>query len=366
VGAVPTYTFSNVTTNHTINASFAIRTFTINATAGSGGSISPTGTVTVNYGNNSLFTITPTPPYLIADVVVNGTSVGKVSSYTFMNVTTNHTINASFSLLPVANFTGTPTGGVLPLSVQFTDTSTNSPTSWAWIFGDGGTSTLQNPLHQYTSFGNYTVNLTVTNAVGSNTTSKTKYIPVCWGDNFDDNSLGSAWTTVGGTWSESGQVLSQTSTATADPKKAIISNSGQTFGTSHTITAKVRINSWVNGDMARGGVSVFSNTADGSGYNLLFHNDLNTVQFLNDKVAWGPVNSFSWSTGTWYWFKLKIESGILSGKVWQDGGPEPPNWQWTYTPAARTGTVYPALNGGSSDGTVYSTDSFDDVMVCPL
>jgi hypothetical protein len=99
VGAVPTYTFSNVTANHTINASFTIRTFTINATAGSGGSISPTGTVTVNYGNNQTFTMTPTTGYRILDVLVNGTSAGAVPTYTFSNVTANHTINASFTKL---------------------------------------------------------------------------------------------------------------------------------------------------------------------------------------------------------------------------------------------------------------------------
>jgi PKD repeat protein len=57
-----------------------------------------------------------------------------------------------------------------PLAVQFTDTSTNSPTSWLWSFGDGSSSTSQNPSHTYTNAGTYTVRLTVTNAAGSNTT----------------------------------------------------------------------------------------------------------------------------------------------------------------------------------------------------
>ncbi len=48
---------------------------------------------------------------------------------------------------PVAAFTGTPTSGDYPLDVQFTDQSSNSPTSWSWTFGDGGTSTAQNPAH---------------------------------------------------------------------------------------------------------------------------------------------------------------------------------------------------------------------------
>ena len=59
VGAVTSYTFTNVTANHTIAASFAIDTYTITASAGANGTISPSGHVTVNYGANQTFTITP-------------------------------------------------------------------------------------------------------------------------------------------------------------------------------------------------------------------------------------------------------------------------------------------------------------------
>ena len=79
---------------------------------------------------------------------------------------------------PVANFSGTPTSGVAPLSVAFTDLSTNAPTAWLWNFGDGGTSTLKNPTHVYSTAGNYTVTLQATNSAGSNTSTKTNYISV--------------------------------------------------------------------------------------------------------------------------------------------------------------------------------------------
>ena len=79
---------------------------------------------------------------------------------------------------PVANFSGTPTVGALPLAVSFTDSSTNSPTSWSWNFGDGGTSTAQNPSHTYNTVGLYTVALTATNAYGNNTNTKSNYIDV--------------------------------------------------------------------------------------------------------------------------------------------------------------------------------------------
>ena len=79
---------------------------------------------------------------------------------------------------PVASFSGSPTSGINPLTVNFTDTSTGQPTSWAWNFGDGGTSTAQNPSHVYTAAGTYSVTLTATNTVGSNTLTKTNYITV--------------------------------------------------------------------------------------------------------------------------------------------------------------------------------------------
>ena len=79
---------------------------------------------------------------------------------------------------PTANFSGTPVSGTVPLTVSFTDLSTNSPTTWNWSFGDGGTSTLENPGHTYTTTGTYTVSLTVSNAYGSDSKTITDYITV--------------------------------------------------------------------------------------------------------------------------------------------------------------------------------------------
>ncbi len=100
VGAVSSYTFNNVTVDHTISASFAINVYTIVASAGSGGSISPSGNVPVNCGSDQAFTIVPDACYTIADVLVDGVSVGAVASYTFTNVQANHTISASFTPSP--------------------------------------------------------------------------------------------------------------------------------------------------------------------------------------------------------------------------------------------------------------------------
>jgi len=79
-----------------VSKSVPSATYTITTSAGSGGSISPTSAL-VNHGGSQSFTITPSSGYKVADVKVNGTSVGAVSSYTFSNVTSNQTISATFT-----------------------------------------------------------------------------------------------------------------------------------------------------------------------------------------------------------------------------------------------------------------------------
>jgi PKD repeat protein/nitrous oxidase accessory protein NosD len=70
---------------------------------------------------------------------------------------------------PVASFSTSPLSGAVPLTVTFTDESTGDPTSWAWEFGDGGSSTGQHPSHTYVETGSFTVTLTVSNTTGSDT-----------------------------------------------------------------------------------------------------------------------------------------------------------------------------------------------------
>ena len=71
-------------------------------------------------------------------------------------------------------FTANQTGGPVPLHVKFTDTSTGSPTTWSWNFGDGTTSSSQNPVHTYTNPGTYSVTLTASNGYSSHTTTALK------------------------------------------------------------------------------------------------------------------------------------------------------------------------------------------------
>ena len=89
----------------------------------------------------------------------------------------NFTVSES-GTAPIAAFVADNTSGTAPLNVNFTDQSTNNPTSWHWEFGDGGTSTQPNPSHSYNTDGSYTVSLTVSNEYGSDIKTKTNYIYV--------------------------------------------------------------------------------------------------------------------------------------------------------------------------------------------
>jgi len=79
---------------------------------------------------------------------------------------------------PFAKFSAWPTRGRSPLTVRFRDQSTGHPTSWLWHFGDGQTSTLQNPSHTYATIGSYSVTLDVHNPFGSHSGGLSDYVSV--------------------------------------------------------------------------------------------------------------------------------------------------------------------------------------------
>ncbi|MCF8366136.1 MAG: PKD domain-containing protein [Bacteroidales bacterium] len=92
----------------------------------------------------------------------------------------DYTVNFGSLSPPVANFAANATTVIEGNSVQFTDLSTNAPTSWTWSFAGGtpGSSSSQNPVVTYNTAGTYTVSLTATNAAGSDLETKTAYINV--------------------------------------------------------------------------------------------------------------------------------------------------------------------------------------------
>ena len=81
---------------------------------------------------------------------------------------------------PVADFSADPTSVCVDYDVYFTDLSTGEPTSWSWDFGDGATSTDQNPSHSYSAAGSYDVSLTVSNDCGED--DATDYVTITVSD----------------------------------------------------------------------------------------------------------------------------------------------------------------------------------------
>ncbi|HEX4929341.1 MAG TPA: PKD domain-containing protein, partial [Gaiellaceae bacterium] len=79
---------------------------------------------------------------------------------------------------PRAEFSSNPLSGTAPLNVDFTDLSSGGPTTWLWEFGDGGASPEPSPSHTYDVPGTYTVTLTVSNFIGSDTETKTNLVVV--------------------------------------------------------------------------------------------------------------------------------------------------------------------------------------------
>ncbi|MDE2399779.1 MAG: DUF11 domain-containing protein [Patescibacteria group bacterium] len=98
-------TDSNVQGNISVTANFAIDTFTITASSGANGTVTPTGVTTKDYGSSQVYTITPDSGFHVADVLVDSSSVGVVTTYTFSNITANHTISATFAANAPDRFT---------------------------------------------------------------------------------------------------------------------------------------------------------------------------------------------------------------------------------------------------------------------
>ena len=119
VGSVPNFTFDPVYANHTIEASFATNApgYTITTSANDGGSIMPSGAVSIAQGGAKTFTIVPKPGMITKSLTVDGVGMGPRDGFTFSDVRRNHSIAASFActIAAVAGFGGTisPCGDVM-------------------------------------------------------------------------------------------------------------------------------------------------------------------------------------------------------------------------------------------------------------
>jgi PKD repeat protein len=134
----------------------------------------PTGWVW-NFGDGSMST-QQNPYHLYANPGVYSVTLSVRNSAGSNAVTKEGLITVRS--LPVADFSANRTSGTAPLVVKFTDGSSGGPTSWTWNFGDGTSSTEQNPVHEYSVPGVYTVSLTAANDVGTSEKTKSGYITV--------------------------------------------------------------------------------------------------------------------------------------------------------------------------------------------
>ena len=150
--------------------------------------LSRSGYIVVS-NSNVTPTITPTTkPTTVPTTIVTTVPTSQPTSVPTTIVTTistTHPTTIPTTVVPTnppkASFSASITSGIYPLMVQFTDKSTNSPTSWLWTFGDGSTSTEQNPSHIYLKAGLYSVKLKVSNSEGSSGLSRSGYIVVSTG-----------------------------------------------------------------------------------------------------------------------------------------------------------------------------------------
>jgi hypothetical protein len=156
VRAVSSYPFTSVVANHSITASFAANTgqTITSSVSGTGGTISPAGAISVPYGQSQTFTISSASGYHIANVLIDGVSNGTISTYTFSNVVTSHTIVALFALNAPTLSGITPSSGVTGTSVSITNLAGTN-------FSVSGTTVVQLKM------GTTTIAATSVNAISS-------------------------------------------------------------------------------------------------------------------------------------------------------------------------------------------------------
>jgi len=183
--ARPTMPFASFSTNITSKSGNVPLTalFTYNSTGGT-----PTSWywdfgdgISSKHAQTATHTFTKPGTYDVSLTITNSAGSSTLKRSNYIIVTPPQAPVADF-FSPEVYHANTYGGSVPTKTVSFVDNSTGSPTSWLWDFGDGNTSTEQNPTHVYDLGGGYTVNLTVKNAVGSNTTSKYGYVLVGLGD----------------------------------------------------------------------------------------------------------------------------------------------------------------------------------------
>jgi len=167
------------TANLTINLTIIPPTGSISVQSNPSGAKIYLGDVDTRFVTPKTLTSVSTGSHLIRCSLIGYTNNSQTVSVSAGQTTdVRITLQKSGTVAPKSDFSASVREGGYPLAVQFNDKSTNSPTSWSWKFGDGSTSTEQDPAHTYVKSGMYSVKLKVSNPTGSNGLSRSGYIVV--------------------------------------------------------------------------------------------------------------------------------------------------------------------------------------------
>jgi hypothetical protein len=340
IGALTSYTFPGVTANRTISASFAINTFTITASAGANGSISPNGATSVNYNDNQTYTISPVTGYHVADVLVDGGTVGAVTSYPFTNVTATHTISATFAIDTYTLSVNAGTGGTItapsssPISVSYnTATAITAVPSTGYKFVNWTASPLTG-----VSFGNANSSSTTVTLTSAGTTVTANF-----------QALTCSWAPVYNTGSATINVMSLATHGST------IFMGTQKFGSFRSINDGTDWdNIGVTGMYAEAFSQFGSATLAGDNGNIYYStNDLTDV---TSTIIGSQVYSFTLSGSTYY---AGIDGAVVNST---DGT----NWNWVpdnsgtlsgrsvFSVILYSGTIY----AGTDNGLYYQVGNY--------
>ena len=285
----------------------------------------------------------------------------------------------------LADFTWTQVPG--SLRINFTDTSTASPTGWSWSFGDGGSSTQQNPSSVYGASGSYQVTLTATNGSGSN--SKTQSVTVAplppgfvhASDSFS-RSVTAGWgdADVGGTYTLDGPAANYS--VASGVGNLVLATNGSSSAAYLTdvavrdvnVRARIRIDKLgVGAGQQYAYLSVRRN--GGNAYrpkiivnpngSVIVHSGIlvnGNESSLGSAVV---VNGLTVNTTGFIWLRAEVTGAsptTVRVKAWADGAAEPANWQFTATNsnAAVQGPGGVGVLAYTSSSNAPVTFSFDD------
>jgi hypothetical protein len=192
-----------------------------------------------------------------------------------------------------------------------------------------------------------------------------------WFDDFSraDNSditMETAYSakTGGGVWSIESNMLKNVG-ASGDPNKLLITALGD-VNNAVDMFVKIRVTSFAGGDVSRMGLSCCMDTSSsrGSGYCGLLHEDVNSLDLLNDLRSWGTQGTYSWSLNTWYYMRFRVvdpASRVGQVKVWQVGTTEPSTW--TVDGSFGSGTARSYGEVGFAGSRTTDTTYFDDILI---